>query len=279
MSLGDFLKDIVLPVAIGTVAGPAVGTGIGQLFGTQTALSPFLTRAGTSFLTSKVMGGRNKDALRNALLSGIGGMAFDNFTGQENVATDVAQRADQIAKNRLTDPIAKRQGTGAFSGTSTVPAEQATKKIAEAFKPKTFSGELLQAAGIGEDNLLARLLNTRVGEGLTAGLLAQLLAGDDEEDTRREFERRPFGQGGPGGQLGGIRFAADGGPSDPMSFPRRTGGIDPSEGSGTKDDVPAMLMAGEFVLTKDAVKGLGDGNQRKGIQRAYNMMDNLEARA
>ena len=60
--------------------------------------------------------------------------------------------------------------------------------------------------GISEDNLLARLLNTRVGEGLTAGL-AQLLAGDDEEDTRREFERRPFGQGGRGGQLGGIRFA------------------------------------------------------------------------
>ena len=115
-----------------------------------------------------------------------------------------------------------------------------------------------------------------MGEGLTAGLLAQLLAGDDEEDTRREFERRPFGQGGPGGQLGGIRFAADGGQ---MGFPRRNGGIDPSEGSGTKDDVPAMLMAGEFVLTKDAVKGLGDGNQRKGIQRAYNMMDNLEARA
>ena len=63
--------------------------------------------------------------------------------------------------------------------------------------------------------------------------------------------------------------------SDPMSFPRRNGGIDPSEGSGTKDDVPAMLMAGEFVLTKDAVKGLGDGNQRKGIQRAYDMMDKL----
>ena len=278
MSLGDFLKDIVLPVAIGTVAGPAVGTGIGQLFGTQTALSPFLTRAGTSFLTSKVMGGRNKDALRNALLSGIGGMAFDNFTGQENVASDTAGFKATPSDKKL--PFAMTRSDQVIDkGTSTVPAEQATKKIAEAFKPKTFSGELLQAAGIGEDNLLARLLNTRVGEGLTAGLLAQLLAGDDEEDTRREFERRPFGQGGPGGQLGGIRFAADGGPSDPMSFPRRTGGIDPSEGSGTKDDVPAMLMAGEFVLTKDAVKGLGDGNQRKGIQRAYNMMDNLEARA
>ena len=278
MNLGNLIKDLVLPVAIGTVAGPAVGTGIGKLLGTSTAISPFLTRAGTSFLTSKVMGGRNKDALRNALLSGVGGIAFDNFTGQENVASDVAGFKTTPSDNKL--PFAMTRSDQVIDkGTSTVPTEQASKKIAEAFKPKTFSGELLQAAGIGEDNLLARLLNTRVGEGLTAGLLAQLLAGDDEEDTRREFERRPFGQGGPGGQLGGIRFAADGGPSDPMSFPRRTGGIDPSEGSGTKDDVPAMLMAGEFVLTKDAVKGLGGGNQRRGIQRAYNMMDNLEARA
>jgi len=275
MSLGDLIKNVVLPVAIGAIAGPAVGTGIGSLFGTSSAISPFLTRAGTSFLTSKIMGGKNKDSLRNALLSGIGGMAFDNFTGTENVASDVAGFKPTPSDNKLPFAMTRSDQT-IGTGKSTIPAEQATKKIAESFKPKTFTGELLKAGGLGEDNLLARLLNTRMGEGLTAGLLAQLLAGDDEEDTRREFERRPFGQGGPGGQLGDIRFAADGGQ---MGFPRRNGGIDPSEGSGTKDDVPAMLMAGEFVLTKDAVKGLGDGNQRKGIQRAYNMMDNLEARA
>ena len=162
-------------------------------------------------------------------------------------------------------------------GVSSVPTEQTTQKVAEAFKPRTFSAELLKSAGVGGDNLFSRLLNTPLGEGLTAGLLAQLLSGGDEdEDTRTSFERRPFGTGGPGGKLGGITFAKEGGE---MGFPRRTGGIDPSEGSGTKDDVPAMLMAGEFVLTKDAVKGLGDGNSRKGIQRAYNMMDQLEARA
>jgi|TARA_R110002020_G_scaffold385756_1_gene596657 hypothetical protein len=274
MSLGDLIKNVVLPVAIGAIAGPAVGTGIGSLFGTSSAISPFLTRAGTSFLTSKVMGGRNKDALRNALLSGVGGMAFDNFTGQENVASDVANT--QNVRRSLDQGVSRNQAINEVVKNASPPTEQATKQIAESFKPKTFTGELLKAGGIGDDNLLARLLNTRMGEGLTAGLLAQLLAGDEEEDNRREFERRPFGQGGPGGQLGGIRFAADGGQ---MGFPRRNGGIDPSEGSGTKDDVPAMLMAGEFVLTKDAVKGLGGGNQRKGIQRAYNMMDNLEARA
>tara|TARA_R100001591_G_scaffold24823_3_gene34919 strand:- start:446 stop:1255 length:810 start_codon:yes stop_codon:yes gene_type:complete len=269
MSLGKLFKDLA-PVLIGSALGPGIGSAIaGQGF------SPFVSRLATGAITSKLMGGKNKDAVRNALLAGIGGMAFDRFGGAEQAVSQGGQGT--FVRRDLPD--SEFMGSDSTTGdvvSKTVPADQASEKIAEAFKPKTFSGELLQAAGVGQDNLLARLLNTRVGEGLTAGLLAQLLAGDDEEDTRREFERRPFGQGGPGGQLGGIRFAADGGQ---MGFPRRTGGIDPSEGSGTKDDVPAMLMAGEFVLTKDAVKGLGDGNQRKGIQRAYDMMSNLEARA
>jgi len=50
----------------------------------------------------------------------------------------------------------------------------------------------------------------------------------------------------------------------------------PSEGSGTKDDVPAMLMAGEFVMTRDAVEGAGNGDINQGINRMYNMMDNFE---
>jgi len=204
-------------------------------------------------------------------------MAIDSFGGQAQMSENQTLKPGQYTKAEIERNQLVPTSSG--SGQSNIPTETATKGIAESFKPQTFTGELLKSSGIGTDNLLARLLNTRMGEGLTAGLVAQLLAGDDEEDTRREFERRPFGYGGPGGQLGGIRYAADGGLSNPMDFPRRNGGIDPSEGSGTKDDVPAMLMAGEFVLTKDAVRGLGDGNQRKGIQRAYNMMDNLEARA
>ena len=265
MSLGDLLKDLA-PVLIGSALGPAIG---GQ------AVSPFVSRLATGAITSKLMGGKNKDAVRNALLAGIGGMAFDNLSGQQtpvegtNVRSTPTGEKLPVAMTRSEQTV----GTGTSAGAKP-PVEKAAEKIAGT--PKTFSGELLKSAGIGDDNLLARLLNTRVGEGLTAGLIAQLLAGDDDDEQQREFETRPFGFGGPGGQLGGITYRAEGGP---MNFPRRTGGIDPSEGSGTKDDVPAMLMAGEFVLTKDAVKGLGDGNQRKGIQRAYDMMSDLEARA
>jgi hypothetical protein len=39
-----------------------------------------------------------------------------------------------------------------------------------------------------------------------------------------------------------------------------------------------MLMPGEFVMTTDAVKGLGGGNMNKGINNMYGVMRNLEQR-
>jgi len=68
--------------------------------------------------------------------------------------------------------------------------------------------------------------------------------------------------------------AADGG----AIFPRRNGGIMPDEGVPEEDSVRAMLMPGEFVMTTDAVKGLGNGNAKKGIQNMYDVMRNLERR-
>ena len=37
-------------------------------------------------------------------------------------------------------------------------------------------------------------------------------------------------------------------------------------------------MPGEFVMTTKAVKGLGDGDNNKGINRMYDMMRSLEAK-
>jgi len=68
--------------------------------------------------------------------------------------------------------------------------------------------------------------------------------------------------------------AAEGGPI----FPRRTGGIAPTEGTPGEDSVRAMLMPGEFVMTTDAVRGLGNGNLNNGIKNMYSVMRNLESR-
>jgi hypothetical protein len=71
-----------------------------------------------------------------------------------------------------------------------------------------------------------------------------------------------------------FQYAAEGG----EIFPRRIGGIMPDEGIPNKDSVRAMLMPGEFVMTTDAVKGLGGGDMNKGISNMYNVMRNLEQR-
>ena len=68
--------------------------------------------------------------------------------------------------------------------------------------------------------------------------------------------------------------AAEGGPI----FPRRNGGIAPNEGTPGEDSVRAMLMPGEFVMTTDAVRGLGNGNLNSGIKNMYSVMRNLESR-
>ncbi len=71
-----------------------------------------------------------------------------------------------------------------------------------------------------------------------------------------------------------VITAAEGG----EIFPRRYGGIMPDEGVPDRDSVRAMLMPGEFVMTKDAVRGMGDGNLRRGINNMYGVMRNLERR-
>jgi hypothetical protein len=72
------------------------------------------------------------------------------------------------------------------------------------------------------------------------------------------------------------RGAKDGGSMD-KEFPRKNGPIN-GPGTGTSDDIPAMLSDGEFVFTAKAVRGMGDGSRRKGAQRMYALMRKLEGR-
>ena len=62
------------------------------------------------------------------------------------------------------------------------------------------------------------------------------------------------------------------------NFPRKNGHIN-GPGTGTSDDVPAMLSDGEFVFTAKAVRSLGDGSRRKGAKRMLALMKKLEGRS
>ena len=85
---------------------------------------------------------------------------------------------------------------------------------------------------------------------------------------RLNLQARPDVPGGP------VEFVAQGGVMD-----LRQGGESEGPGTGTSDDIPAMLSDGEFVMTAKAVRGAGGGDRREGAKRMYQMMDNLEARA
>jgi len=59
---------------------------------------------------------------------------------------------------------------------------------------------------------------------------------------------------------------------------RETGGFVPVGIKEKADDVPAMLSKNEFVMTADAVRGMGNGSIEKGAQRLYDQMKQAEKR-
>ena len=70
-----------------------------------------------------------------------------------------------------------------------------------------------------------------------------------------------------------IGLMAQGGIAD---LDMRGGGHSIGPGTGTSDDVPAMLSDGEFVMTANAVRNLGGGDRMVGAQRMYQMMNSLD---
>ena len=180
--LGKFIKKAA-PIALSAFAPQlAAGTALG-------GISPFLLRAGTGALASKLGGGKTKDALMAGLLSGGLGAMFEGAGSQATQAG--ASQAGTAAKNALTDPIAQRTGTGAFA--SEAAKKTATDLANQSVQGVSKGGGFLNALGIGDDTIASKFLSSGLGQGLSAGLIMQLLAGDDEEDIRPEYERRPFG--------------------------------------------------------------------------------------
>lgn len=254
----------------------------------------FLTNLIANRITSKVIGNNsNKEALIGTLL--MQGLGQDNplkniFGGEADAKAEQMSGIQQAIQQGVAAP----QGLGQ-NGSGTTAIQKALEKGISAVDPVSqfkqaegtlgYADFLVNAGLLDPNSKTTNLLNSKVGEALLTALgsgVADKVSGGGGGGS--SYASRPFGGTGntsiniPGARPN-IRQAAQGGYIDGQYFPRRNGGIMPSEGSGQQDDVPAMLMAGEFVLTKDAVKGLGNGNSQKGIQKAYSMMNDLERRA
>ena len=70
-----------------------------------------------------------------------------------------------------------------------------------------------------------------------------------------------------------YKWLAEGGIAD---LDLRGGGASFGPGTGTSDDIPAMLSDGEFVVTANAVRNLGGGDRMEGARRMYSMMNQLD---
>ena len=214
---------------------------------------------------------------------------FQNLTGKFDTAMDfltggtpsqdaILQRASEINKEIVSKGLKPLSTEKAIA--------RATEQLSPGFIRKFGPSAALATAGLAAGGFFTKPeqpeLNIDDIQGVTGSDLLR--------DNPDKYMLAGRGSGTPGqvvvptnyqfiGQMPDFRsiypqFAADGG----EIFPRRTGGIMPNEGTPGKDSVRAMLMPGEFVMTTDAVKGMGDGNNEKGINRMYDMMRNLESR-
>ena len=113
------------------------------------------------------------------------------------------------------------------------------------------------------------------------GALDQLLNPPKEGTGYDEAERErfTFSYAADGGEVtGGIANTGkkikhpDG---RVREHPKRIGEI-AGPGTGTSDDIPAMLSDGEFVMTAKAVRNAGNGSRKEGARNMYKMMKSLE---
>jgi hypothetical protein len=128
----------------------------------------------------------------------------------------------------------------------------------------------------------------RIGlkDGTGGNRVSQLLILRDEALSKGEdtsiFDAEIF-------QLTGKTFRSIGGISEiPTGQPRlnqggvaerdyrETGGFVPVGIKERADDVPAMLSKNEFVMTADAVRGIGNGSVEEGSKKLYNTMKQAE---
>ena len=303
------LRDIatVVGFAIGGPAGSAAaGAAIGQTVGSLAEgrdLKQSLTSAAKVYGGASVAvgagltGGGGKIGFGSAApgtQGGIGGFYQDIGAGARNLIGGDATFKDIFGKDGTLSTSYKGLGTlekagaagiglagmGAFdpmeSPKNQMPGPMGGQYLTRGLTPATLSNAY-STAGIpvglpGGGNALASSFAAYdpINQAY-AGLLDQGYG----DLAFPEFQQQPIGAKFGGG----IAKLMDGGELPQMDLREQGGDINDPEGSGDEDTVPALLADGEFVMTKQAVAGIGNGNHDTGIANLYAMMDRNENKA
>jgi hypothetical protein len=221
---------------------------------------------------------------------GQGPNFFDRAVkGAQDVYTDYLSPSRTSIQGRSADTIFKdltlpKDQGGQFGFTSTPETLKLATEMAAKEAPGTFAkygpiaavtGTTLAATG-GLDSLF-KAPEQEPGESYEA-----YVARRNEAEAKFRQERPEFfgsflaspNQGIMSTQP--VMTAARGsGPKGVENFPRKNGAIN-GPGTGTSDDIPAMLSDGEFVFTAKSVRNMGGGSRRKGAAKMYKLMKMLE---
>ena len=233
---------------------PGIGS-LGERFAGDSKVSPLslsklLKSGGTDEITRFLTGTAGDD--KSGLL-GSGG----KFIGQDFFTSGKGSASNELT--RLVENLTEEQ-LKKIKGFENVDLDDLKNAVRSA-------GGDPKKLGLGQ-KLLITLLGGFVGDKL--GIL-----GGGDQDIGLPRDTMPEGR-----VLEGILnpepiFAAEGGGVMDL----RQGGESEGPGTGTSDDIPAMLSDGEFVMTAKAVRGAGGGDRREGAKKMYEAMDKLEAQA
>ena len=137
--------------------------------------------------------------------------------------------------------------------------------------------EMIRDSDFTPDVASGGLMRLHAKDGLWANIHAKRKR---IEGGSGETMRSPGSKGAPTAKAlresqatGGIMGYYGGGMSD-MDLTQ--GGASFGPGTGTSDDIPAMLSDGEFVVTAKAVENLGGGDRMLGAKKMYQMMNQLD---
>ena len=241
------------------IIGGTIGFAIGGPMGSAALGAAFGSGIGTL-----VGGGDTDDALKAALLGGIGGYAAQGSfftptasTGVTNVSAPVTEASMNAARG--IDSAAANLGGG-------------TVKLAESAGP-SISSRLFDFA------------KSPTGIATIGGGLALAGLSDEEKATATKMRDYPVGESRLGyGRIGNKQYNLDNEEDRKKYFEDNrnrgifaaAGGEVKGPGTGTSDSVPARLSDGEFVVTAKAVRGAGGGDRNVGAARMYDMMSDLE---
>ena len=298
------LRDIatVVGFAIGGPAGAAIGQGVGSV-GEGRSLSKSLTSAakvygGASIATGAgLQGGGGSISFGPATpgTGGVGGFFQDVGAGARNLIGGDATFKEILGKEGTLATsygnlgmLGKAgvigtglAGLGAFDPmeqpSNQMPGPAGGQYLTRGLTPATVSDVYGTGNMRGLPSMPGAQGSNVAMDPITMAYL-DILRKQEQDYGNLAFPE--FGQGQVlGAKEGGIARLADGGVIPQVDLREFGGDINDPNGSGDEDTVPALLADGEFVMTKQAVKGMGNGDHDQGIAMLYAMMNNNENKA